>query len=486
MPPPFKRTRTGCFTCRGDGYKCDEQKPHCGRCVRLRKTCQGYGVRLRWRDPEQPQLLRGGPKRRSGCPPMTPLVSSSSPPDVLLLLPAEQRYLLWHWTTTVAGIVSATAGPAGRNPFLEHLTPMLPCSGALRAALCALAASHLAALRDDSSSSSSSLRTLASRHQLRAVSALRRTLHSSHDHDHDPRLSLATILMLQLADRLFPPTAADDDDVVVVVDHLAGAHALLRQGGGAEKTTTTWKGSAAARFLTALCRYHDVLASVARGAPPRLLDADDGDGVGDGFLRELHGVLTLIARISMLHGRDPAYRRAHGAAVEAALRALDDDDERAEPGRGGDGDDADAAAAWHTTRAYRHAAAIYLHRVVTRRQQQDSAAPDPDPDPRHHARRCLAHLQQVPVAAPLAAAHAWPLWTAGCEAVGADLRAAAAARAEAMYAARRFPALRRLRADMAAVWEAKDAARSSSPEGVDDVDCIQVIRRTRRRETDLV
>ncbi|KDN66168.1 hypothetical protein CSUB01_04709 [Colletotrichum sublineola] len=42
---PHTRSRTGCLTCRDEGYKCDEGKPHCGRCTRLGKTCKGYGLR---------------------------------------------------------------------------------------------------------------------------------------------------------------------------------------------------------------------------------------------------------------------------------------------------------------------------------------------------------------------------------------------------------------------------------------------------------
>lgn len=48
-----KRCRSGCWTCREAGYKCDEAKPFCGRCVRLKRSCQGYGLRLKWRHHKQ-------------------------------------------------------------------------------------------------------------------------------------------------------------------------------------------------------------------------------------------------------------------------------------------------------------------------------------------------------------------------------------------------------------------------------------------------
>lgn len=37
-----RRTRTGCLTCRKRRIKCDERKPHCFNCERLKKLCLGY------------------------------------------------------------------------------------------------------------------------------------------------------------------------------------------------------------------------------------------------------------------------------------------------------------------------------------------------------------------------------------------------------------------------------------------------------------
>lgn len=39
-----RRTRTGCLTCRKRHIKCDERKPHCFNCERLRRPCLGYAV----------------------------------------------------------------------------------------------------------------------------------------------------------------------------------------------------------------------------------------------------------------------------------------------------------------------------------------------------------------------------------------------------------------------------------------------------------
>lgn len=49
-PKPKQRTKTftGCWTCRARRVKCDEHKPHCLRCRRSDRSCQGYNVRLGW------------------------------------------------------------------------------------------------------------------------------------------------------------------------------------------------------------------------------------------------------------------------------------------------------------------------------------------------------------------------------------------------------------------------------------------------------
>ncbi|EEU33483.1 uncharacterized protein NECHADRAFT_98445 [Fusarium vanettenii 77-13-4] len=50
------RKRSGCVTCRARRLKCDEAKPHCSNCTRLRLQCGGYVTRFRFRD--QTDLLR--------------------------------------------------------------------------------------------------------------------------------------------------------------------------------------------------------------------------------------------------------------------------------------------------------------------------------------------------------------------------------------------------------------------------------------------
>lgn len=53
---PLIRTRTGCLCCRRRRKKCDEQRPRCGACVRLRFNCN-YDLVLNWQEGNQILVL---------------------------------------------------------------------------------------------------------------------------------------------------------------------------------------------------------------------------------------------------------------------------------------------------------------------------------------------------------------------------------------------------------------------------------------------
>ena len=520
--PPFSRTRTGCFTCREDGYKCDEQKPHCGRCIRLNKICKGYGIKLKWRTIEGPpaaaQPKEHGKRRQRNAkskslpklgentgdkqtrfaalsPSSFPLPSPSGSeiiirnPSYLALedgMADQQRFLMHHWTNVLATVVSMAAGP--RNPFLVHLTPMAAQSTAVRSAVCSMAASHLAILRKGvggGDSQSQSLQTSALHHRVMAVSSLRQSLQTQ-----DPELSLATVLLLQVSDRLFA--------IDTRVDHLSGAKAIIAAGrGGGGSKPRAWD-TASAAFLLSLCFYHDVIASVARGTSPLLEYFEDNNGPdrenrfpvesiameGVESMRGLTAVLQIVGRISRMRAMSSTPQQdAEGHAIEAALNALGASPAVAAPisseadgDGGGDGVEVAEADIDHTIQAYKHAAFIYLYRVWFN-------VGAPHPLTLKHAQSSLRHLSAVGLSSPLLSAHVWPLWTAGCETIDADQRRSVCERVDAMYGVRHLPSLRRIRLDIEEVWKIKDDQRSST--GVDNVDCIKVILKNRQREADI-
>ncbi|TKW53839.1 hypothetical protein CTA1_7373 [Colletotrichum tanaceti] len=469
-----------------EGYKCDEAKPHCGRCVRLGKTCQGYGLRVRWKTADSSAdagriMKKRSPRSKVGVKPQatgssswsssslegaptTPNSASGSAgtgigadlsrssslmrnlsyvsPDIS----AMDRYLLHHWTGSLAGVISMASG--AQNPFLVHLTPMMHRSPALRFSISSMAASHLAVLRGPGiGDGDEALCTLSSRHMLAAVSSLRASIETE-----DPALSLATILMLQISDRLFNTDSR--------IDHLAGARAVIVRSGGPRRT---WTGDGA-RFLLSLCFYHDVMSSVSRTSRPLLSMTDVAPLEGLPSLAGLTALVSVVSAISRMQGQSGEAHQRRGAAIRRDLDSGFGIAAAVDP------------AIEHTIQAYRHAAVIYLYRVWS-----DGATPPPKP---LHAELCIRHLLQVPVASSFVSAHAWPLWTAGRESVDPLLRRLVLERLEAMHRNRRLPSLGRVQRDMEEVWVAKDTQRLQF--GTENVDCCKVILQNRHREADLV
>ncbi|KAF2826612.1 hypothetical protein CC86DRAFT_349540 [Ophiobolus disseminans] len=493
-----KRTRTGCWTCREAGYKCDEKKPHCARCIRLKITCKGYGVKLKWQDGnistpvKRPRAKEKksvhqvtssspvsivsfastpatftSPSETTSSPESTrslPLILFSPPQPSPNLSPTD-RYLLHYWTTRLSTLISVTPRRHHSTPFQQHLTAMLHDSASLRSTILSMSANHLAL-----SSHAPSLRIHAYRHQQDAIQQLQTLIQDPHHAATEP--ALATVLMMQVSARLF---AADDD--ASAVNHLAGAQAMIARRGGVDESSST-------RFLMSIFAYHDILSSVSRGAPPLAVHStfsleDEAE------MRGIAAILQLVARISRLQHWIKA--RRGGSYDEPALTEEEDAEGRDIQDEllgmdtyldGYGGANQDIA---HTASAYRHAAHIYLHRTWL-------SIGAPHPISVAHVTSCLTHLSHVPIASPLTSSHTWPLFTAGCEAIDPQQRAFVKQRFADMYQCKQFPSLRRVMRDVQDVWGAKDEVERKKREGVGEgmarVDCIQVILR-RGREVDL-
>ncbi|TRX93233.1 hypothetical protein FHL15_005812 [Xylaria flabelliformis] len=447
----FRRTRTGCLTCREDGYKCDEQKPFCGRCVRLGKRCKGYGLKLKWQSPIRPQEVekvekgsKGQRRRKASTTALTGLQSqhlavSTSPRAMSSGLSPQHAYLLDHWSTTLASLI--TMAPSAQSQFHTHITPMIAHSPSLRSAVCFMAAHHLSILRPDPL-----LINAATQHQIDAVSSLRKTILTE-----SPLISLAIIMILQATDRLFMTNSG--------VNHLEGAKVIIEQAG-----PRTWDCDIGA-FLLDLCCYHDAVVSVSERAPPIL--GLGGDASYLELIDPMQGLKILWAifgQISSMGSQEGALLDAQGEAIETVLRALDTCVSR-------EGD------AGHTIHAYKEAAHVYLHRAWHN-------VGSPHPGTLKHARECLNHLFQVPISSPLVSTHACPLWTAACETIDCELRDRVRERVRAMYELRHLPSLRRLGQDIEDIWGIKDEERSAT--GIDKVDCARTILAIRRRGADIV
>lgn len=173
MATTHKRTRTGCWTCREAGYKCDEQKPFCQRCTRLKITCKGYGVRLKWQDgtagtvAKKPRATRKkkstGPETMSTPASLTSEFSTSpstaassdlvhSPMSVVSTpaygiglgpdLSPNDRRLLHYWIEQLSSLISVAPRNGKPTPFQLHLTAMAYDSPALRSSVLYMLVHH--------------------------------------------------------------------------------------------------------------------------------------------------------------------------------------------------------------------------------------------------------------------------------------------------------------------------------------------------------
>ncbi|KAH6638802.1 fungal-specific transcription factor domain-containing protein [Boeremia exigua] len=500
MATTHKRTRTGCWTCREAGYKCDEQKPFCQRCTRLKINCKGYGIRLKWQE-QPPEMVVKKPrakrkKKKSDDSISTPAsiasdTSASSTytasPDTMettmsvISVPrtpahgtglspdtsAGDRRLLHYWAERLSSLISIAPRGGKPTPFQLHLTSMAYDSAALRSTVLSMAANHLAL-----QTSEPALRFQAYRHQRDAIHLLQALIQDPQQAHSEP--ALATVLMMQVSARLF-----GEDDEANVVNHLMGAKAMISRRG-----TDSWLNSSSARFLLSLFAYHDILSSISRGQKPLFNhDAEFQAVEGADDMQSIAAVLLIVARTSQLQyaikirrekGGDYALTEdedSTGRTLQQKLLAMRFDAQHSDLDSNPD--------IRFTAEAYRHAAFIYLYRTWL-------GVGAPNPISVEHIQSCLVYISRVDVTSPLTSAHVWPLWSAGCESIGREQRQFVRDRFRSMYVSKLFPSWNRVMRDMEDVWTAKDEEeRMEGQYGMEKVDCIQVILKRGGREVDL-
>lgn len=492
-----KRSRTGCWTCREAGYKCDEQKPTCGRCNRLKKECKGYGVKLKWKvattSTPAPRKRHAKRSKSIGAMSIESPVSATSPLSVasavsapmygnnlsmqdcfeLVISPAAKpslfpdlsytnQRLLHYWLEHLAPLISAAPKDRGASSFQVHLASMTFMRGALQSTVLSIAAIHSGLTSGDTT-----MRFEAYKHQHDAIHLLQQAIQDPQEANADS--TLATVMMMQISARLF-----GDEEEAHAANHLTGAKAMI-----ARRNAHPSASSSSAEFLNSLFAYHDILSSVSRGSSPLAVhDAGFTAVEGSMKMKSIAKILQVVARISRFHEAAKAERlHSHssdlqgdnfnlGAHLQQVLLSLTFDENMVK--------DTETKDINLTAEAYRHAAFIYLYRVWL-----DMGSPNPTT--LKHVQECLAFIEQVPVDSPLTSSHVWPLFTAGCEAMSTPQRQFVRERFQAMYESRRFPSLKRVLRDIEDVWNVKDAEQMGGLK----VDCIQVILRRRGREVDL-
>ncbi|KAF2448562.1 hypothetical protein P171DRAFT_214966 [Karstenula rhodostoma CBS 690.94] len=488
------RSRTGCWTCREAGYKCDEQKPSCGRCTRLKKECKGYGVKLKWkiatsaaptprkrpakRSQSVGMVSTNSPKSATSSISVFSIMSAPTPASVAsshdsfewALTPTvspslhpglshTNQRLLHYWLKQLAPLISAAPKDGGTSSFQVHLASMTYVRGALQSTVLSMAATHFGLVSGDTT-----LRFEAYKHQHEAIHLLQEAIEDPHQANADP--TLATVMMMQIFARLF-----GDEEEAHAANHLTGARAIIAR----RKARSSNSTSSSAQFLNSLYAYHDILSSVSRGSSPLDVHGAEFTAIeGSAKMSSIAEILQVVAHISKFHEAAKAERLLSqtsdlqgdnfnlGVQLQQTLSNLTFDL------------DTITLDISFTAEAYRHAAFIYLYRVWL-----DMGSPNPTT--LKHVQECLAYIEQVPVDSPLASSHVWPLFTAGCEALNATQRYFVRERFRAMYESRKFPSLKRVLRDIEDVWAVKDAEKMGGLK----VDCIQVILRRRGREVDL-
>ncbi|KIW19058.1 hypothetical protein PV08_03348 [Exophiala spinifera] len=481
----FSRTRTGCWTCRQAGYKCDEVKPACGRCTRLKIACEGYAPRLVWRDtatPESggrsrkrkqtseeaptsglryhfatPSTTSTGPAPQSiksedavDVVPRELLSPHSSPASMAQGLRVEEYRHLHHWTTVVAPLLSVTS-KAEVNPFQRHFIPMAYDNGSLRYTMLLCAAKHLSLLVNQPQD-----QQLILRYQGLALRNLNEALSDENEALSNP--TLAAVLLMQLS-QMF---ASDQESRA---DHLVGAKYII-----AKRHRLANNPDSCGRFLESLFKYHDVMSSITRSDRPLLNHDCPPASDSDAFLGSIEPLLEIISQISELQPRkklisqnsvedtdeatSDSFIRISGSLLETQLESWNS------PRK-----DAD----WfNTAEAFRHAAFIYLYRVI-----DDIGAPDPRT--LYHVKQCVEALRSTAITSPLLSIHAWPIFTAGCEALEASERDFCRQRLDDMFNDRKLLSLLRVKRAMEDVWDQKDREALFGAD-VGKLDCINVLK----------
>jgi hypothetical protein len=342
--------------------------------------------------------------------------------------------LLHHWTSSLSFILSV-APKTEMNPFQMHITAMAFEKGPLRYTILSMAARHLAVALDELE-----LGIAAQKYQQQGIQYLQ--VSASFSADDEPR-----------------------------ANHLLGAKWIITKRGGPSACSES-----RSRFLLSLFTYHDVLSSISKGEKP-MLDHNYSPLPGaDELMGCTTSVLSIVSQISDLQslkkaasmdesGSQDAELPSTGMVLEAKLKTWK------------------APSTYpmlnqQTAEAYRHAALIYLYRVI-----YNIGAPHPLT--LSHVRKCLDSLGTIPSQSSLASIHVWPLFTAGCESVSIQDREFVCQRFQEMYAQRRMLSLKRVQRAIEDVWADKDQEASHDVDRMVKLDCIDAIK-SRGKQVDIV
>ncbi|KAL4806610.1 fungal-specific transcription factor domain-containing protein [Aspergillus unguis] len=327
----ISRARTGCWTCRSRRIKCDETRPVCRRCERLKIAC-GYGIRLIWHEESMARGVCHGRSRKTFCSPrprvraqsdtkpgpaswmflntsttdielyLDPSIHQKKPFQIFsslstapaALLPTDPHLLSFFERTICSS--STLIDNAHCNPYRYLILPMALASTGLYHATLAIAANTLRL-------SNPAYRVPALEHHSRAVASLRRLLSQDEWSARELDEMVGLVLMLCWFD-------ISDNSCPTWVSHLTGYQNLLELRARQQKNRSAHSEQLSG-FLNRYFAFHLVLARTAFRVdeavrpldliqPPNDNDDDIQEDMIDTYMGLSPSLLSLINQVAGL------------------------------------------------------------------------------------------------------------------------------------------------------------------------------------------
>ncbi|KAL2427351.1 hypothetical protein ABEF95_012098 [Exophiala dermatitidis] len=417
----IKRVRTGCWTCRKRGYRCDEAKPVCATCVRLGIECQGYEIRLTWMQSvsRTKNQKNQNPRRKASAtttttttstietqkssssalapssrkasttqPPGFDMATLKLPPSPTSTLTSDDQFLLQHYFYTVSGLLSSTHDRS-INTYCRVVLPMAMSCEMLLNTLLLVSASHLASRYD-------SFALDLPRYRNRVLPQLIKRVNSWAGFD---PIMLATIIMMSI-NEIFEANPKNWSE------HLKAAGKII-----SDYMAQCKEPDHDTRMLLDIFAYHNVLASVGANHASLVMDYYTREtwsalaGHSNAFLASVDRLISLVAKLSMLSSQ---------STVGSGCRSIDPSQLEKAIGLKGELETwrppyAIPNDASNTAEAMRHAGLLFYYKLTsTLPGVMDSG---------EITRSCgeiVRRIGYVSLESPAAASHLWPLYMAGC------------------------------------------------------------------------
>jgi hypothetical protein len=423
-----QRSHSGCSRCKRRRQKCDERKPHCGRCNETRVECE-YSVKLRWggRTFDRSRFgdcLRGSVRKTGDSP--DGFVYAASVPRRLQRFPSlstTETGLLHHFAEEASRITCC--GSHVQKELCQLIIPMAVESPALMNATLAWAAMHSVAFRGQINGASNSIQFIASL-KAKSIEHLRRELQKQ-DMGHGDAL-LATVRTLCQCE-----IHSGSDESSTWRIHIKGAKALMnaiersqRHRGTRPRLLYRWY--AAMDSLTTLTSYGNSTLFEVGGSSQGIQEGiedvstylDDYNGYSTDLSHVMGEIGTAVTALRQgSSSKDDEIFGRQADVLEEEIFKIMERDNSSEPIFYPGVVERLTTQAIHEyslcNQAYQHTALIHIRRQLRR-------LPRNAPQVEESVRKIIECVSSITPSYGLSPAIVMttPLFSAGCEALGED------------------------------------------------------------------